>query len=298
MEILDGFENGIIGFVAGRTTSPSANNYSVNTRLRGRYIVRIYGISVYQNARNNTFSGDNCVPRYIGLTSNEWWFNQAGNIVDNKTWLLTYDSMKFYSPLIGEMLFSGNPITFSAFQIYNAPTNAELPATVLFYFDAINVNNLKVDKPLKLPTLCRFQLLNNATYGTTARREIVLPCRLNGRYRARFIGQTNSDNSANGVYRTNVDCLQIFSKELNDFGCINRDYATGGLLMTTRYPTDSVQVHPYPEFITNHIVGSVSFMLNSILGLATIQLLYLELWIEFYSLDDELEPLGTNSLPF
>ncbi len=286
-------ENGIIGYVQGRTYSPVADTYQVNTNLRGRYIVRIYGITVYRFNTTPNFNNDNDIPRYLKVTSNEWWFSQQGNVTESTSWYFGYDQQKFYSPLVGEMVFSGQPITFSVSSIYNAVST--LPTTILFYFDAMNVNNMSIDKPLKLPTLCRFLVLNNATYGTTARREITLPCRLNGRYRARFLGYTACDNSANGVFRTNADVLQVFSKELNDFGCVNRNYANGGLLCGSRMGIDTIQINPYPEFITNQISGSVSFMLNSIIGLSALALLYLELWIEFYKLDDELEPLGTNA---
>lgn len=289
------FENGIIGYIEGRTASPSADTYQVNTRLRGRYLVRIYGITVYRSGTSPTLNNDSDTPRYIRVTSNEWWLSQSGNVVDSTSWFLGYDQQKFYSPLIGEMVFSGQPITFSVSSVYNAVT--ALPTSVLFYFDSINVNNMKISKPLKLPTLCRFQVLNNDTYGNTPRREISLPCRLNGRYRGRFLGYTASDNSGNGDYRTNTDVLQIFCRELNDMGCVNRDYNSGGLLCGTRMGTDTIQLSPYPEFITNHINGTVTFMLNSIQGVNTISLLYLELWFEFYNLDDELEPLGTLSLP-
>ena len=75
--------HGQIGFIENRTPS-SGGVYRVNHNLRGRYVIRIYGV---QFSNESTYTSDTMTPRVVRLESNEWFYeNLDGNKESNRQW--------------------------------------------------------------------------------------------------------------------------------------------------------------------------------------------------------------------
>lgn len=274
---MSGF-HGQIGFIANRTPI-AGSTYYVKHNLRGRYVIRIYGVQ-FSNEITYTISTTN--QKVVRLESNEWFYeNLDGNKETNKQWFFqsTVNGFQLTSPLVGIMTFSGQDLTFTPSSVYNAAT---LPY-LMFQYEAFKLDN-QIEYPLPIPFLYRFSILDNNTYGTDANRLISINCPLNGRYKCRLVSALTADNSTATSYLNYSALIQVYSQEMNNFGCCNTG-KTGGMLVDSR--TIFGEVMPsreYPYFMTNTIANQVNFRLSYSVGVSYMTTRFLYLTFEFFAI--------------
>ena len=194
---------------------------------------------------------------------------------------ITANGFQLTSPLVGLMTFSGQDLTFTPSAVYGGSTLSY----IMFQYEAFKLDN-QIEYPLPIPFLYRFTILDNNIYGTNPDRQISITCPLNGRFKARLVSALICDNVANTSFALNLPIIQVYSTEMNHFGCCNTG-STGGMIVDTRTQYgEFISNREYPYFITNIIANQVNFRLGYVGGLANLTTRFLDLTFEFFSIKE------------
>ena len=270
--------HGQIGFIANRTPI-TGSTYNVKHNLRGRYVIRIYGV---QFSNETTYTSSTMTPRVARLESNEWFYeNLDGNKESNKQWFFPVSANGFQltSPLVGIMTFSGDDLTFTPSAVYGGGSLSYL----MFQYEAFKLDNM-IEYPLPIPFYYRFTILDNNIYGTNPDRIISVTCPLTGRFKSRLVSALVCDDVGNTGFSLNLPIIQVYSQEMNHFGCCNTG-TTGGLIVDTRTQYgESIAGREYPYFTTNIIANQVNFRLGYVGGLANLTTRFLYLTFELHAI--------------